>query len=108
MPPEPPLRLNHSLNSYLVASVAPSTPSNSSATAPPPPPSLPPSLIEQGVSYVGRIGPGNMANELVFALPKEAAGTSSGANVEEVKRAMSVLDGVKAVEVLQAKQRTKR
>ncbi|GAA5840653.1 hypothetical protein JCM11251_004177 [Rhodosporidiobolus azoricus] len=110
-----PLRLDHSSNVYYTVTVSPfssAPPSSGSTPAPPPsPPALPPSLAQAGVSYIGRVGPGNMANELVYALPRAgpmAGEGSSGQDEEQVKAALKRMEGVKEVEIMQAKTRAKR
>ncbi|TNY17482.1 hypothetical protein DMC30DRAFT_357068 [Rhodotorula diobovata] len=105
----PPLRLDYSHNTYLVLS------SSSSSSASPPPlrvdSSSDPALSSR-LTYAGPLGPGNLANEHIYALQGVSSASAPGAGAERdlVDRAKALLEGLGAgtVQVMAPAMRAKR
>ncbi|BGO89931.1 hypothetical protein NBRC10512_006440 [Rhodotorula toruloides] len=103
-----PLQLDYARNTYFTLSTA--------SAIPPTLPTLPSPdsfAISSGprLEYVGPVGPGSMADEHVVAVEGIATGTSEVTEieaVEEAKRLLKAVQGVKRVEMMQPTMRSKR
>lgn len=106
--PNKPLNLDYARHTYFTLSTAAPTPPTLPA------PSSSSSLASKKaprLMYIGPVGPGIMANEHVVALEGVGSGTSEAAQVqvvEEARRSLKGVEGVKHVELMQPKMRSKR